>query len=247
MSDACEIAALTATEFVAANAASFERAILAQDSIVTAFATNLTSASAIAESTPPPTNLAGLTVVVEDSAGVSRNAPVFFVSPSQFNFLVPQGTASGPATISVAGGVSPFRSAVLINAVAPGLFGVGGLAAANVVTFRGGEQSATNTIRGGAGGNLELVPIDLGPEDQHVFLILYGTGIRHHAGAVTATVASRFGSATIEAAFAGPQGTFAGQDQINVELPRALRGAGVIDVSLSVDGRTTNIVKIHIQ
>ena len=69
-------------------------------------ATNLTTATAVAESNPAPTSLAGLTVVVEDSAGVARNAPLFFVSPGQFNFLVPQGTAPGPATISVTGGAS---------------------------------------------------------------------------------------------------------------------------------------------
>ncbi len=76
-----------------------------------------------------------------------------------------------------------------------------------------------------------------------MFLILYGTGIRHHAGAVTAKI----GSMTVEAAFAGPQGTFAGQDQINIELPRTLRGVGAVDVALSVDGQTTNTVRIHIQ
>ena len=243
MSDACAIEALTATGFVTANAASFERTVLAQDSIVTAFASNLTTATAVAESNPAPTTLGGLTVVVEDSAGVARNAPLFFVSPGQFNFLVPQGTSPGPATISVTGGATPFRAAVLINSVSPGLFGVAGLAAANVVTFRGGAQNATNTLRTGSGGSLELAPIDLGPEDQQVFLILYGTGIRHHAGAVTAKV----GSVTVEAAFAGPQGTFAGQDQINIELPRTLRGVGAVDVALSVDGQTTNTVRIHIQ
>ncbi len=150
MSDACSIEALTAAGFVTANAASFERTVLAQDSIVTAFASNLTTATAVAESNPAPTTLAGLTVVVEDSAGVARNAPLFFVSPGQFNFLVPQGTSPGPATISVIGGATPFRTAVLINNVSPGLFGVAGLAAANVVTFRGGAQTATNTLRTGS-------------------------------------------------------------------------------------------------
>jgi uncharacterized protein (TIGR03437 family) len=76
-----------------------------------------------------------------------------------------------------------------------------------------------------------------------VFLVLYGTGIRHHGGPITAKV----GSTTIEAAYAGPQGTFAGQDQVNLELPRSLRGAGIVDVTISVDGQTTNTVKIHIQ
>jgi uncharacterized protein (TIGR03437 family) len=243
MSEACGIAELTAGGFVSANAASFERTVVAQDSIVAVFAKDLTAATGMSESNPAPTTLAGLTVSVEDSTGVTRNAPLFFVSPAQINFLVPEGTAPGPAAIAVKGGAAPFQSAFMIKRVSPGLFGANGFAAANVLTLTNGEFSSSNTLRAGAGGALELVPIDLGREDQKVFLVLYGTGIRHHMTAVTATI----GSATVEAAYAGPQGTFGGQDQINVELPRALRGAGVVDVTLSVDGQTTNSVKISIQ
>ncbi len=88
-----------------------------------------------------------------------------------------------------------------------------------------------------------LLPIDLGFNDQQVFLILYGTGIRNHAGPVTATV----GTTKLAVAYAGTQGTFAGEDQINILLPQTLRGAGIVDVTLTVDGQTTNAVKIHIQ
>jgi uncharacterized protein (TIGR03437 family) len=125
------------------------------------------------------------------------------------------------------------------------LFGTAGLAAANVVTYGAdGSQTAANTLRvAEAGGGLEAVPIDVGGDDQKVFLILYGTGIRHHTGPVTA----KMGVVTVQAAYAGPQGTFAGQDQINIEIPRSLRGAGMVDVILTVDGQTTNPVKILIR
>jgi len=243
MTNACAIESVTATGFVNANAANFQRGILAQDSIVSAFGTNFTSATAGAETNPAPTRLAGLIVNVEDSAGVAHSAPLFFVSPAQLNFLIPEGTAPGPATVTVVGGSTSFRAAVLVKTVSPGLFGAGGFAAANVVTFRGDGQTTTNTVGVGTVGNLDLIPIALGPDDQQVFLILYGTGIRYHAGPVIA----RIGTADITAAYAGPQGTFAGQDQINVQLPKTLSGAGIVDVSLMVDGQTTNVVKIHIQ
>jgi uncharacterized protein (TIGR03437 family) len=87
------------------------------------------------------------------------------------------------------------------------------------------------------------VPIDLGAPDQQVYLILYGTGIRNHADPVTVMI----GTATLTAAYAGEQGTFAGEDQINVLLPQSLRGAGLVDVTLTVDGQVTNAVKIQIQ
>jgi uncharacterized protein (TIGR03437 family) len=245
MTDACAIEAVTATGFVTANAANFQRSVLAQDSIVSAFGTDFTATTAAAESNPAPTTLAGVTVNVEDSAGVSRLAPLFFVSRNQINFLIPAGTAPGPATLTVAGSgaANSFRSEVLVRAVSPGLFGVNGFAAANVVTYQDGGQTTANAVRVNAAGGIEPNPIDLGSGDRQVFLILYGTGIRAHTGPVTA----RIGTTVVTADFAGAQGAFAGQDQINVQVPRTLTGAGIVDVTLDVDGQATNAVKIQIR
>jgi uncharacterized protein (TIGR03437 family) len=127
---------------------------------------------------------------------------------------------------------------VLVTPVAPGLFGVNGLAAANVLAIRGAAQSTSNILS----TNLSLIPIDLAAADQ-TYLILYGTGIRNHTGPVTAQI----GATTIPVDFAGAQGTFAGEDQINIALPSSLRGAGVVEVRLLVDGLASNAVKIQIQ
>jgi uncharacterized protein (TIGR03437 family) len=245
MTDACAIEAVTATGFVTANAASFQRSYLAQESIVSAFGTGFSTATAAAESNPAPVTLAGVTLTVEDSAGVSRPAPLFFVSPGQINFLVPAGTAPGTAalTISRSGAAAPFRTEVIIRPVSPGLFGVNGLAAANVITYQDGVPAAVNAVRVNEAGAVEPNPIDLGTDGRQVYLILYGTGIRAHADAVTA----RIGNVTVPVDFAGPQGTFAGQDQINIQIPRSLAGAGVVDVALNVDGQVTNAVKIQIR
>lgn len=245
MTDACAIEAVTATGFVPANAASFQRSVFAADSIGSAFGTGFTNATAAAETNPAPTTLAGLTLTIEDSAGVARQAPLFFASPGQVNFQVPAGVAAGPASIAVSGaaGAAAQRSEILVRGVAPGLFGVNGFAAANVISYQDGGQTVANAVRVTAAGAVELNPIDLGPDGRQVFLILYGTGIRAHAADVTA----RIGNTTVTAAYAGAQGTFAGQDQINIEIPRSLRGAGIVDVVLNVDGQVTNVVKIHIQ
>ena len=68
-----------------------------------------------------------------------------------------------------------------------------------------------------------------------VYLLMYGTGIRH-ASSVTVTLGSQTGLAV---AYAGAQGYFVGEDQINVLLPPSLAGAGVINVTLTADGQTT--------
>lgn len=239
MNDACGIEAITATGFVNQNAASFRTSIAAQSSIVSAFGMNMTVSAMVASTNPAPTALGGITVNIEDSAGVIRPAPLFYVSPTQVNYAIPDGSAVGPATVRIVGGSTSFRSPLLITTVSPGLFGAGGLAAANVLTIKDGVRSTSNVI--GSGG--ALVPIDLGSEDQQVYLILYGTGIRYHTNPVTAML----GTATATAAYAGPQGEFAGEDQINILLPRSLKGAGVIGVTLNVDGQTSNTVKIQVQ
>jgi uncharacterized protein (TIGR03437 family) len=50
-----------------------------------------------------------------------------------------------------------------------------------------------------------------------------------------------------EVLYAGAQGAFAGLDQVNVRLSRNLAGRGLVDVSLIVDGKMANTVKIHMK
>jgi len=74
-----------------------------------------------------------------------------------------------------------------------------------------------------------------------VYLLLYGTGIRH-AQSVTANVGTQTG---LHVAYAAT--TFVGEDQVNILLPSSLAGAGVIQITLTADGQTSNPVEIQIQ
>lgn len=53
----------------------------------------------------------------------------------------------------------------------------------------------------------------------------------------------------VEAAVAssGPQPQFTSLDQVNILVPKALKGAGDVEVTLTVAGIATNIVKIKIR
>jgi uncharacterized protein (TIGR03437 family) len=51
---------------------------------------------------------------------------------------------------------------------------------------------------------------------------------------------------TAPVVFAGAQGQFVGLDQINVQLPAALRGRGIVPVVFTVDGQTSNTVMINV-
>ena len=133
-----------------------------------------------------------------------------------------------------------------VTAVAPGLFAANangrGTAAAQLLRVaRDGSQSFHSTARFDTVRN-EFVsaPIDFGPEDDRLFLVLFGTGIRFHDGNVTATV----GGEAVDVLFAGRQPQFVGVDQVNLRLPRTLAGRGEVDIVLVVDGQAANTVQV---
>jgi uncharacterized protein (TIGR03437 family) len=201
---------------------------------------------------PLPTSLAGTTVSVTDSAGTTRPAPLFFVSPEQVNYLLPAGTADRTAEVAITNldGVVSVGT-VRVERVAPGVFTANqsgrGVPAALVVRARpAGPLEISNAFRCGQGpGSCVPEPIDLGPESQEVFLILFGTGIR--GAASPGDVSVRIGGVAAEVTFAGPQSQFAGLDQVNVRMPRALAGRGAVELNLSVSGRMANAVVVDIR
>ena len=82
------------------SAASYIGQTLAIESIVAAFGETLAMTSQSANNLPLPTTLGGTQILIKDSAGVERPAPLFTVSPQQVNYQIPPGTQIGPAMIS---------------------------------------------------------------------------------------------------------------------------------------------------
>ena len=86
-------------------------------------------------------------------------------------------------------------------------------------------------------------PIDLGPETDQVFLVLFCTGLRNRSdlSAVKVTI----GGVEMSINYAGPQLQFFGLDQINVFLPPSMAGRGDVDVVITVDGKMANKVGVR--
>ncbi len=236
------------------SAASFSGASLATESIVAAFSANLATTTQPAATIPLPTSLAGTTVMVKDADATERLAPLFFVSPNQVNYQIPPETTAGPAVVEITSGDGSVSiGTVNIAAVAPGLFAANangqGVAAAVALRVRGdGSEQYEPVARFDATVNpprFVSVPLDLGPETDRVFLILYGTGIRFHSG-MTA-VRARIGLTEVRVEYAGPAPGFIGLDQVNVLLERELMGRGEVDVALEFDGQTANNVRVNIR
>lgn len=224
---------------------------LASESIASAFGTSLADAPTAAGPGSLPTTIGDTSVSVLDASGAERSAPLFFVSPNQINFLLPSGLAQGSAVVRVfRQGNVVARGSANVETVAPGLFtanadGKGAPAAVAVRVAASGAQSQLDVYRcGTALGSCAPVPIDLGATTDQVIVELFGTGIRGRSAltAVTATI----GGQTAEVQYAGPQGGFAGLDQVNIRVPRSLAGQGNVDVVLTVDGKTANTVTVRV-
>jgi uncharacterized protein (TIGR03437 family) len=227
------------------NAASFAVGPLAPESIASVYGAGFSTTKGSATVLPLPTVLNGAAVSVQDALGVTRAAPLFYVSPIQINFEIPAGTALGNATISVITSGTNFSAPLKIVNVAPGVFTLNpqsGLAAALVLRVHAdGTQAVENVYQvDPATGTVLALPIDLGPDTEQVYLLLYGTGVRNAQG-VTATV----GGGTVPVPFAGAQGTYVGEDQINLgPLPRSLAGQGKATITLTADGVAANATNL---
>jgi uncharacterized protein (TIGR03437 family) len=84
-------------------------------------------------------------------------------------------------------------------------------------------------------------PVDFGRDDDRVVLVFYATGLRAHTS-ITATAAGR----TLDIEYAGPQPTNPGLDQVNVALPRELRGQGEVEFTFEVDGKRANPILVNL-
>ncbi|MEO8096435.1 MAG: pectin acetylesterase-family hydrolase [Acidobacteriota bacterium] len=208
---------------------------VAPDSIVTTFGTNLGPAIATATITPWPTSLAGTQVQVTDSLGVTRLAPLYYVSPTQISYMVPSLTASGTAQIKI--GLQ--TTSVAVAKTAPGIYSANqagkGVAAATYIRIRSNGARTEGYLFDTATLADTGVPAAAG--DQ-IYLILYGTGLR--GGSATATVGG------VEVPVAGPvaQGQYQGLDQINLG-PLPLRiGLGQKQIVIRQGDDLANIVTV---
>jgi uncharacterized protein (TIGR03437 family) len=169
------------------------------------------------------------TVAVIDSIGGIRPADIVYASPTQVNFLIPSTAVTGPATVTLKrGDTVVYTVQVNIALVAPGVFtSDGSKAAAQAIRVTAGGSQSVEDVSGG---------IDIGSDT--VYLVLYCTGVRGRSELRNVTVL--LAGQTVPALYAGPQGGFDGLDQVNVQVPAGLKGAGVVNLSVTVDGFVSN-------
>ncbi len=224
--------------FVTVDAARYQPAV-APDSIVSGFSSQLTIQEAWATEDVDsltagiqlPTALGGLRVLVNN-----RLAELLYVGPSQINYIVPTDTElDATATVVVTDSQG--------NAVAQGdLY----MAASSLNLFTNNQQGTGSPAASFTADGLTYTSVNNPDGSTNVvppgnYLILYGTGVR--AGR---DIKAFIGGLEAQVDYAGAQLEYVALDQINIKVPEALTGQGILDVSVT-DGLTvSNVVTIDV-
>jgi uncharacterized protein (TIGR03437 family) len=220
------------------NGASFGAEISA-GSWATAFGTFAGVTQTVGQ-TPVGTNLAGVTVTV---AGTS--APVYFVSASQINFIVPAAVAAGIQSFQVRTSSTTYNGTIRILSAAPGIFFQDAATPPKGAVLN--QNFSLNTVQ-----NVAL---------RGDTIQIYGTGpgafnnaITDGAGAPSSplnrtksTPQVFIGGVPAEVSFSGLAPGFAALWQINAKVPTQTFIKGRVPVVVFMDGVSSNEVAIFVQ
>ena len=223
--------------------------------IATVFGVHLAAATASADATPLPTNLAGVKVLIN---GIE--APLFFVSFAQVNFQVPFEIGLGQATIRVMRDDmmgNPISAAIDVRS--PGIFLLGIAEYGIVTNFTQGNSPIPTAL--GAAAGLPAAPAR--PEDA---IVVWATGLSTVTPGVASGAAAPFDPLSVSDAipdvlvgfgifgtpvrpfFVGLAPGFVGLFQINLFLPVQLATNDRMPVTLEFsDGRRSNTVEIAVE
>ena len=220
-----------------ANAAGGGAAAAAPGSYISIYGSGFTSTTEQASSTPFPTRLGGVTVLVNGFF-----APIHFVSPNQINVQVPwelglgDGTApvsvlvNGGSTLKGTRGASPVNSTIS-NAVAAAV----GRFAPGVFAVTQADGQLTTSRAATTGDVLVIYANGLGPLQESV-----ASGAPAPSDRLVYTVetpAVTIGGVRAEVKFSGLAPGLVGAYQVNVEVPSGVR-SGTVLLTISAGGAT---------
>jgi uncharacterized protein (TIGR03437 family) len=222
---------------------------LAPLSIGSLYGKNLAASLVSAGAPPLPLTMQGVTLTINNSF-----APLFFVSPGQINFQVPNILSTAPVTVTltITQGTQSTSVPVVVKPYAPSLF--------TINTQGTGQASAviagTATVAAPAGAVGASRPARVGE-----YISIYCTGL----GAVTnspgagnpapgnplartqATPTVTIGGVQANVQFSGLAPGFAGLYQVNVQVPDGVAPANAVPVSLTISGVLSNTATIAVQ
>jgi uncharacterized protein (TIGR03437 family) len=235
-----------AANFTVYSGASYQPTV-APNSWAVAFGAGIAQSTAVAAPLSNgqwPTTLAGITTQVD-----GQPAELYYGSPNQINFLVPDVTNFGTVNVvitSTANGATQTSTATLQNS-AVGIF--------TSNSSGSGPGAILNGVTAAGPPFLVVTPQNSG-SDLRTRLAIYCTGLRY-AGNPTQDSSITNISANVTAQGMDPSGNqynftveyaggsdpaFPGLDQVNIVLPAQLDGAGVVTLTITAENTTSNAV-----
>jgi uncharacterized protein (TIGR03437 family) len=198
-------------------------------------------ATTLASSLPLQTNLAGVKVTID-----GKDAPIYYVSSAQINFLIPYSITQGLKTVQVSTGGGTQTGSVRIIGAAPGLF----------------ARSLDTPPQGAIINQDQTINSDSARAKRGEVISIYGTG----TGALTrqpqdgaapgatpilAETTSKplvyIGGVPAEVQFSGLNPTAPGLWQINAVVPDKTFITGKLPVQVFLDGIDSNEVTVFVQ
>ena len=223
--------------------------VLARGGLATAYGPILAEREITAVAGQPlPLRLGNVSVRVRDSRGIARLARLLYTGAGWANltFVVPANAAPGPAEVAVVrsdGSRSAARA--IVADVAPGFFTASsdarGAVMGEVVQRMPGAGAKTFPASQCARDGCRAVPIPLSGRVSTT-VRLAGSGIRN--AAANAAIRVHVGGIAVPVLSFGPADNV-GRDQVTIQLPVELRGAGETDLVMTVNGVLSNVVRIH--
>lgn len=202
----------------------------ASSAIVASFGSNLAGGIEVAKSLPLPTELGGVSVLID-----GRPAGLFFISPGQINYQVPDDLLPGAAQVTVMrNGQAVAQGTLELGNVSPSIFTAdssgAGVPAGLLLRVRANGQQVYEPLATYNNGKVTPVTITRNIGDR-LFLVLYGTGWRgtddfdgNVGNGVAENLDATIGNAKATVWFAGEAPGFAGLDQMNIEIPNGVTG-----------------------
>lgn len=230
--------------------ASFSAGKLVANGLASVFGTGFANQILGAQTLPLPTTLGGVSVkIINNSSQAEAACKLLFISPTQINLHIPANLPSGTYTILTTNADGSHASGVIaLTDTAPDIFTVNQRGTGNpalILQVNGPNGNVTyvqpRTITDGT--NTWAEPINLNVQGSG-YLLLFTTGI----GANVSLAASyiRINGTSYPLIYAGPQGQFAGLDQVAFAAPVGLP-SGNYTAELVINGKAANTVVIPIQ
>ncbi|MBL8204029.1 MAG: hypothetical protein JNM09_07350 [Blastocatellia bacterium] len=222
------------------------------EAIIASFGSNLATTTTNATSLPLPTSLGGVSVLVD-----GKPAQLFFVSPTQINYLVPPSATLGTAKVEVVRGDQVLaQGAIALPGASPSFFTANsdgkGVPAGYVTRVKADNSLSNESINRYDNAQRKFVATPIVKKSgETLFLILYGTGFRtapdadgNAANGVAENVEVTIGGVKAEVAYAGLSG-YVGVEQLNIKLPSDVAAGANVTVLVKVNDGQGNVIRAN--